>query len=443
MRILIYGINFSPEPTGAGKYTGELAAWLSARGHEVRVVTAPPYYPHWRVGQGYSGWRYRKEKLQVTSDKWQVVKGGLPVVEAEDCQPSPQPGGRGGSLVVYRCPLWVPARPTGLKRIAHLASFALSSLPVMLAQTAWRPHVLLVIAPTLLVAPGAILAARLSGAKGWLHIQDFEVDAAFELGILTQGRIRKSALAAERWMLQRFDRVSTISRRMMDRLNDKRVLPERTVLFPNWVDCREIHPLLHPSPYLAELGLPAGTVVAMYSGAMGEKQGFEAVAEAAERLRAHPRLLFVFAGAGSGRETFHAATHHLPNVRWLPLQPAERLNDWLNLADIHLLPQRADAEDLMLPSKLIGMLACGRPIVAMARDGTQIASELKGCGVVVKPGSAEALARVLERLAADRELRVTLGAQARELAVTCFDREIVLDRFEKSLMELVSSRSEA
>jgi colanic acid biosynthesis glycosyl transferase WcaI len=337
----------------------------------------------------------------------------------------------------------VPARPSGLKRIAHLASFALSSLPVILAQTVWRPHVLLVIAPTLLATPAAILAARLSGAKGWLHIQDFEVDAAFELGILKKGWIRKGALAAERWMLQRFDRVSTISRRMMDRLNDKRVLPGKTTLFPNWVDCREIHPLLHPSPYRAELGFPAGTVVAMYSGAMGEKQGFEVLAETAERLRAHPRLLFVFAGAGSGREMFHAATHHFPNVRWLPLQPAERLNDWLNLADIHLLPQRADAEDLMLPSKLIGMLASGRPIVAMARDGTQIASELKDCGIVIEPGSAEALARVLERLAADRDQRVTLGAQARELAVTCFDRETVLDRFEKSLKELVSSRLES
>lgn len=79
----------------------------------------------------------------------------------------------------------------------------------------------------------------------------------------------------------------------------------------------------------------------------------------------------------------------------------------------------------------------------MARDGTQLASEVKDCGVVVEPASAEALARALERLAADRDQRLTLGAQARELAVTRFDRETVLDRFEKSPKELVSRRSES
>src|SRR5674476_962973 len=61
MRILIHGITFSPELTGIGKYSGEMAEWLAAHGHEVRVVTAPPYYPQWRVAEGYSGARYKRE----------------------------------------------------------------------------------------------------------------------------------------------------------------------------------------------------------------------------------------------------------------------------------------------------------------------------------------------------------------------------------------------
>ena len=111
MRILIYGINFSPELTGIGKYTGEMAAWLAARGHEVRVVTAPPYYPDWQVWAGFSAWQY-----QLADET-------------------------GGRLRVVRCPLWVPARPSGLTRLLHLASFALSSLPVLLWQWRWRPEV--------------------------------------------------------------------------------------------------------------------------------------------------------------------------------------------------------------------------------------------------------------------------------------------------------------
>ena len=59
MRILIHGINFSPELTGIGKYSGEMAEWLVAQGHEVRVVTAPPYYPEWRVGKEDASGRSR------------------------------------------------------------------------------------------------------------------------------------------------------------------------------------------------------------------------------------------------------------------------------------------------------------------------------------------------------------------------------------------------
>src|ERR1039457_2732753 len=109
LKILVYGLNFSPELTGVGKYTGEMAEWLAVRGHEVRVVTAPPYYPHWKVGSGYrAGW--------YETEHW------------------------GGSRV-WRCPLWIPAKPGGIKRLVHLASFAFSSFPVMLGQALWRPDV--------------------------------------------------------------------------------------------------------------------------------------------------------------------------------------------------------------------------------------------------------------------------------------------------------------
>jgi len=163
LRILIHGINYFPELTGIGKYTGEMAEWLVSRGHEVRVVTAPPYYPEWRIADGYSAWRYRRE-----------ARAGV---------------------TIWRCPLWVPKKQSGKNRLLHLASFALSSLPVMLSQVFWRPDVVLVVEPPLFCMPTAWLVARLSGAKAWLHIQDFEVDAAFELGLLPQGKLQRLALS--------------------------------------------------------------------------------------------------------------------------------------------------------------------------------------------------------------------------------------------------------
>ena len=146
----LHGINYWPELTGIGKYTGEMAQWLVSRGHDVRVIAAPPYYPQWSILKGYTGSRWQLD----------VVHG----------------------VRVYRCPLWIPTKLSGVKRLLHLASFALSSIPVMFWQLLWRCDVLLVIEPPLVCAPTAILVARLSRAKAWLHIQDFEVDAAFDLG---------------------------------------------------------------------------------------------------------------------------------------------------------------------------------------------------------------------------------------------------------------------
>ena len=259
MRILIHGINFHPEAAGVGKYTGEMANWLAAGGHDVHVVTAPPYFPQWRVLPGYSAWRYDRQQLRVPGRTVPMTRDQL----------YSEPG----NLIIVRCPTWVPKSPSGLKRMLHLASFALSSLPVMLLQTRWHPDLVLLVEPTFFCAPQALLAARWSGAKAWLHIQDFEVDAAFELGDLASSRGKHLALRVERLLMRTFDRVSAISGQMIVNLNRKGVDPSRCVHFPNWVDTREICPLPHPSFLRQELGIPENTVVALYSGSMGKNRG--------------------------------------------------------------------------------------------------------------------------------------------------------------------------
>jgi colanic acid biosynthesis glycosyl transferase WcaI len=123
----------------------------------------------------------------------------------------------------------------------------------------------------------------------------------------------------------------------------------------------------------------------------------------------------------------------LANVRLLPLQPAERLCELLNLADIHLLTQSPGAEDLVLPSKLTGMLASGRPIVATCRQGSEIASVVAPCGVIVAPDNADELAAAIERLADDGTRRRSLGAQARLWAERSLTLDAVLGRVAEEL----------
>src|SRR5437879_3671640 len=156
---------------------------------------------------------------------------------------------------------------------------------------------------------------------------------------------------------------------MLERLADKGVAEQRRVLFPNWVDTGAIFPMEEPSPLRRELEIPGGAVVTLYSGSMGAKQGIEQLIEAARLLADRPAIRIVICGDGAGLPELRAMARELPNVRFLPLQPPERLNALLNLADVHALPQKPAVADLVMPSKLIGMLASGRPVVATVHDG--------------------------------------------------------------------------
>jgi colanic acid biosynthesis glycosyl transferase WcaI len=397
MKILVYGINYTPELTGIGKYTGEMSEWLAEQGHEVTVVTAPPYYPAWRVDEGYSAAQYRHE----------VING----------------------VTVWRCPLWVPKVQSGLRRMVHLASFAFSSLPIVLAQSLrHRPEVVLVLAPAFFCAPGAWLAARIAGAKAWIHIQDFELDAAFALGLLSSKGIQVAAEWIEKSILRLFNRVTTISPNMVNRLIEKGVPIKRAGLFPNWVDTSQIIPNDEAGKaFRNELGISQDAQVALYSGNMGEKQGLDILIDAAQKLQRFSNLTFVICGDGAAKARLIERSQDLPNVRFFPLQPFDKLNALLNMADFHLLPQRADAADLVLPSKLTGILASGRTVIATAAEGTSLARLVQEAGgLICPPENVEALADRIVELACDPESCRARGKIARCFAEGNLSKDAIL-----------------
>ena len=412
LKILIYGLNYAPELTGIGKYTGEMASWLARRGHAVRVVTAPPYYPAWRIREDYRGTFYSTER-------------------------------RARAPIVFRTPLYVPETPTGIRRMIHLFSFMLGSVPVMFRQIFWQPDVVWTVEPTFFCAPLALGIAAASGSASWLHVQDFEVDAAFDLGLLpSKGFIHWIALHLEEMFTRNFDRVSSISAKMVERSRSKGVEPSSSILFPNWVDVHSIHPLEGANSFRQELGLE-GKIVLLYSGNMGGKQGLELLAPLAKEFAGDPHIHFLFCGDGAFRPQLEASVEGLANVTLLPLQPLSKLNELLNAADIHLLPQRAGAADLVMPSKLTGMLSSGRPVIATADEGTQVAHVVGGdpaagippCGLVVPAEHPESLYAAVRQLAGDEALRRSLGQAARLYAEAHLGKEQVLLKFEQDLAE--------
>jgi colanic acid biosynthesis glycosyl transferase WcaI len=405
-RILIVALNYAPELVGCAKYTTELAEDLVARGHEVEVVCAPPYYPQWKIGDGYSGSEWRREE-------------------------------RNG-VILHRVPLYVPPKPTGAKRLVHLASFGLAATPSAIAVARrFKPHLVFAVAPTMTAAAAAWMAAKVSGAASWLHIQDFEVDAAFDLGLLSNKLVRGAALGIERTLLRRFDRVSSISPAMTALLGRKGVAPDRIVELRNWVDVDAVSVLASSDTgYRRELNIPADRIVALYSGNMAAKQGIEMLGEVAVRLRdAGAPVTLLLCGDGPARIALEAACAGMDNVLFLPLQPMERLPELLGTADIHLLPQRPEAADLVLPSKLTGMLASGRAVVAMAAAGSGLAAEVEGCGLAVA-ATAEAMAQGVLDMVEAPAARAAFGWQARVRAEERWRKSEIIGVFEQTFKGL-------
>lgn len=372
--MLIYGINFSPEFAGVGKYTGEIAEYLANEGVEITVVTTPPHYPGWTVQPGFQN-GYSKQLR--------------------------------GRLTVLRTPLFLRRKMTGIWRLLAPLSFALTSAPIVVWQILRRrPQTVFCVEPTLFAAPVAQLAAWLVGARTVLHVQDLEVDAAFAVGHLSSYTFFKElAFAFERLTLKRFDKVITISNRMMEKLAEKGVAENRLALVRNWVDLSHIYPMQVPSLYRAELGFVESDFVVLYSGNIGAKQGLNVLLDAAERLTDAKHIHFVVAGEGPMKASLQKAYGHLANLRFLPFQPYARLNEFLNMADLHVLPQDKGAADLVLPSKLGGMLASGKPVLVTAEDGTELAEFVRGAANIVPPGDAQQLAWAIAALSSSSETR--------------------------------------
>lgn len=411
MKILIYGLNYAPEPTGTGKYTGEMAAWLAGRGHDVEVICGMPHYPQWQLDPAYDG---------------------RACVEERD------------GVRVMRAPHFVPSA-SGLgarARIRLETGFTVSAARYWLRRFfRWRrPDVVIAVMPPMQIAVWPLLFGWFRRVAWVLHVQDLQVDAALRLNMLQIGKFGRMLYWIEGFLLRRATRVSTITESMRARLVEKGTKKDRTWMFPNWSDISSIKPGPRDNAFRRSLGVADDTVIVIHAGNMGEKQGLDAVIDAASLCRDDARLLFLLVGDGAARPRLEsrAAELALPNLRFLPVQPVEALGEMLAAGDIHLVVQRRDAADLVMPSKLTNILAAGRSCVATADARTALHDAVAGseAGVAVPPGDPSALADAIRLLALDPARREACGRRAREYAEAHLGRDRILAAFEQQLISL-------
>lgn len=407
MKILIFGINYYPELTGIGKYTGEMAAWLAAQGHEVAVVTAPPYYPEWDIHPAYKGKKWFKE----------IIDG----------------------VTVYRVPIYVPKKVTSKKRIVHEFSFLGGVFPQWFALLLKKKYeVVININPPFHLGFFALLYAKIKRARLLTHIQDLQIDAAKDLGMINNKRLLNWMFKSERYLLNNSHGVSSISLGMKRKIIDKGVPLEKYIMFPNWVDEGAIRPLSLQHSLRSEWNIPMEDKVVLYSGNLGEKQGLDIIIDAAEQFRDVGKLHFLIVGSGGYKETLEkmAKKKELRNVQFFPLQPYPKLSALLACADIHLVLQKKSAADLVMPSKLTSILAAGGCPLVTAMPNTTLHDLIleEKIGVVVEPESVGALCSGLKYMLKE-DLNVFKEA-ARTYAVKNLSKEQIMRTFETNLYKL-------
>ena len=398
MNILFLNRSFWPDLESTGQVFTELCEDLSALGHEITFVSGPSYH----VGSSP-----RFPWARESHGKIRIVRTW------------------GSRLPKKR----LAARFVNLGSyysLATLAAWGLNKPDVIVAGTD----------PPLLGALAAILKRRWK-CRLVYSVRDLYPDIAEATGGVRSRSLLKLLDTSNRIAYRAADLIIPLANDMAHRIISKGVPSAKVKVIPDWVDCEQIRPL-ETTQFRDRRD---GKFVIMYSGNLGLSQGLERVLEAAAALSSDPRIVFDLIGEGARKQWLQerAGALGLRNVRFLPYRPKESLGESLAAADLHLIPLAPGTAGCLVPSKIYGILAAGRPFVAMMEEHAEVASlaNLHRVGMVVEPSDAGGLERAIRyALENPAELKL-MGQRARVLAEEKFERKIVTRQFADALSEVM------
>jgi colanic acid biosynthesis glycosyl transferase WcaI len=403
MRVIVWGINYAPEFAGIAPHNVALCEFLDAEGHDVEMVTTFAYYPTWQKSPDDRGQLYRTDFVN--------------------------------RIAVHRCWHFVPARVSALKRILHEGTFVFTSTLRALFLSA--PDVYVIVSPPLLLGAAAWFVGKLKRAPFVFHVQDMQPDAAVGLGMLKANWFTKTLYALEAFAYRKAARVSGITAGMLASFRAKGVPDSKLIYFPNTIDLPAEGSSPQPGAFRERHGFSSQEFLAVYSGNLGVKQGLDILLETAPLLR-DPRIRIVICGDGAQREALaaRAAQMKLTNLSLLPFEDDYRA--LLVDADVCFITQQVGSGNSFFPSKLLGLLAEGRPVITVSGAESELAVALKqgGFGVNVPPGRPEELAAVLDALANDPERLWIYGISGRRY-VQQFEKSRVMRGFAAELRAML------
>lgn len=409
MRILIYSYNYYPEPIGIAPLMTELAEGLAKRGHEVRVLTAMPWYPDSHIHPHYQG------KLYCTEERHNVK--------------------------IYRSYVWAKPQRSLINRVLFELSFA--TLSFWQGIKAWSPDVILLTVPGLPVCIPASILAWFYKCPLVLNLQDILPDAAVHVGLLTNQKVINVFKYLEKFAYKKANKISVIADGFTQNILQKGVDSNKIVEISNWVNLDFIHPLPKENSYFIKENNLEGKFVVLYSGNIALTQPLETLIDAAALLQNIKDIAVVIVGKKEAltRLEKYCEKINCQNVILKPFQPREKLPEMLAAADVGMVMQKSNVIDFNLPSKIPVLLASGRPIIASVSFGSTAAREIQnsGGGVVVKPENPEALANQIKDFYVNQKQLQILGKKAREYAENHYCFNIALDKYEDLFNSLINN----
>lgn len=404
MKLVIITPHFAPDVAPTGVVWTRLVEELAELGHKLEIITSLPWYRDHAVEPHYAG------KL----------------VRYEDA-----PWGR----IVRMHPLAVRDKTDLVRRAAAFAGF--SALGAALGSRGPDVDGVIAVSPPLTLGLTGWITARARRAPLVFNIQDVYPDVAVELGVLREGRFLDAVRRLEAFCYDRADAVTVLSEDLQENVAAKTALPAKVRVIPNFVDTETIVPAAPENDYRKEFGLDGKTVVT-YAGNVGLSQSLDIVLESAAALAYDTDVVFVINGQGAARPELERAARGLSNVRFIDMQPIERLPQVLSAGDIHLVPLRRGLARSSVPSKTYSILAAGRPLIASVDRGSEVARivERSGAGIAVPPEDAEALTKAIRQLVDAPEERRRMGDAGRRFVEGWASPAAVAKAYEELVAEL-------
>jgi len=407
MRILLVGPYFPPEGGAASHLYYELGKALLARGHEVSVLTGIPRYHVEGVRRDY------RRPVQ------QEIYQGMEVFRVFN--------------------LDVPRNSPILRGVDELVSaLAFTLAGACLA----RFDIAMVHSPPLPLALATLLVARSRGKPAVMNVHDIFPQCAVDLGVLTNPMLIKAFRGLESFLYRRFDLCLANSEDNRRYVISRGAPPEKAAALYHWVNTEEIKPGPEDNYIRRRLRLEKRFIIS-FAGVMGYSQDLDTVLEAAGLLRDYPEIAFLLVGDGveKGRLERSVEERGLSNVHFLPMVPKEEYPQVLAASDVGLVTLRSSVQTPVVPSKIMSVMAAGRPVLGSLPPGEAARLiESSGGGVSVSAGNPPELTRAILRLYQDRNLLKTMGENGRSYAELHYSLEVAAARIEELFGNILAKR---